>query len=164
MIELTQSDTGNCWQTAVACILELNPEEMPSQMQIEAEGKYYSNYLNCYLIKHHDRFYFELEGWQCVGLMVREPGWHCLTGPTIRTPENHVNHVVVARYGEPVWDPHPSRAGLTQVKKWGLVVPYRNQWDTMAQNRPDDFACHCPACRAIPIAVSPEATTLKELP
>lgn len=38
MRELTQTtfgDRGNCWQTCVACVLDIDPETMPSQADLD---------------------------------------------------------------------------------------------------------------------------------
>lgn len=51
---------GNCWQTAIACILEVEPDTLPPQSEIdtwphEVLGGWgmYSNCLQGYLRKHH---------------------------------------------------------------------------------------------------------------
>lgn len=135
MIERTQTSLapGNCWQTCVACIINIDPEELPSQVRYDVRERTYSgwgsylNVLNGYLAKHHGLMYAEIYEYQIGAVMVRDPGWHMLIGPTVRTEAHraanahHINHMVVARYGELIWDPHPSRAGLTEVERWGVL-------------------------------------------
>lgn len=132
MHQLTQSLTGakgNCFQTALACILEVDPDLLPHQTIWDVKRGLswacsYRNVIQGYLFKHHNLGYCELSDYEFSGVQVRDPGWHVLIGPTIRTSEDHpVNHAVVGRYGEMVWDPHPSRAGLIEVEHWGLMYP-----------------------------------------
>lgn len=157
--QFTQTDTkhGNCWQTAVACLLDIDPASLPDQVEIETAKVSYWNALNSYLIEHHRLFYSELHAYQVTGLSIR-PDWydghHMLIGPTVRTPENGRNHVVVARFGECVWDPHPSRAGLTEIERWGVLGRadeiqhiQRREWH---RGRPDpdvSMFCLCPKCK-----------------
>lgn len=149
MIELTQAhqgEFGSCWQTAIACLLELPVEALPDQHVIEmtatmrkrAQDKgepvpdYYAghfsymNALNAYLAKHHDLTYIQESAWQCAVFQFREPGWHFAIGPTSR---NAFLHCVVARYGEQAWDPNPSRAGLTKIHHFGWLAPLPKDYD-----------------------------------
>ncbi len=161
MKEFTQTDLdpGNCWQTAVACILEVDPSELPDQTEIEGrQGKQYQNALNAYLEYHHGLVYADVDDWVYAGMTVRDPGWHILVGATVRTtPEKPIYHCIVGRYGEPVWDPHPSRAGLTLVKRWGVLGPLPERirlWrkEMLEKSKPGDwdFLCVCPACAKQP--------------
>jgi len=157
MREFTQTnlDPGNCWQTAIACILEVEPSLLPDQVALEAANKQYNNALNAYLEHHHGLMYSELEDYQFGGILVREPGFHLLFGPTVRTTaERNIHHVVVARHGEMVWDTHPSRAGLTVVKRWGILAPLpdRVRWwrkEMLAGGGQWDFKCVCPTCKPV---------------
>lgn len=158
MKRYTQTDTehGNCWQTAVACVLEVEPGMLPSQVAIEGAKQSYWNALNSYLIQHHGLFYSELFDYQLAGLQTA-PDWfgghHVLCGPTVRTPVNGRNHVVVARFGEAVWDPHPSGAGLTEVHKWGVlgrVQPHQLDRRAVMNDREDPdptMRCLCELCQ-----------------
>src|SRR5574337_1427117 len=136
MKEFTQSDTthGNCWQTAVACILEVDPAQLPPQVEIESWPDYgvfdgwvrYVNVLNGYLLKHHVMIYQEVQRYMfgCVKPTLPE---FMLIGPTMRTEQHraagrsHVHHVVVQRADGSIWDVHPSRAGLLEVERWGVL-------------------------------------------
>lgn len=157
--ELTQTvvgENGNCWQTCVACILDVDPAEMPCQATIERvtgtdeNGKVqragsYNNPLQAYLREHH---YLTLASiWQPLVGAVRVTvmnGYHLSFGPTVRTPTIGVDHVVVAREGETVWDPHPSRAGLVSVKQWAALVPFPESYNLEVSRRIN--ACVCPRC------------------
>jgi len=129
MKQLTQTnlEPGNCWQTCIAMLLDIDPDSMPPQEKFaekrnSTEPRFpyfghfsYSNALNAYLMKHHGLVYFEIDPWK---LAVLPPikGLHLISGETVRTPINKSDHVVMGSDGEMVWDPHPSRAGLTKIK------------------------------------------------
>lgn len=155
----TNLDPGNCWQTCVACILDVDAAELPYQ---NAPSKFsYTNRLNSYLEKHHGLAYVEVH--QPVITALSPPELHLMAGPTVRTPASGVHHVVVARRGQLVWDPHPSRAGLTAVERWGLVIPMPDEWkrqrDAWRSTNAVDLQCACPACSpepAISELVAPE--------
>ncbi len=156
MIELTQTSLyprGNCWQTAVACILEIDPVVMPPQcdydLRIPQEdgsikrGPSYNNVLQMYLKKHHNLAYLEfhipVEGYA----KLRIEGYHLMTGTTVRSKDyDGERHVVVGHNGKVVWDPHPSRAGLLDEIHWAQLVPWPAAWNSGWQSG----ECVCPAC------------------
>ncbi len=158
MIEYTQTnlDPGNCWQTCVASILELPPETLPDQSVCDRWHRpdhentatwrrlepYYGNELNAYLRKHHSLTYANVPPYIMTGLLVKPPGIHMLSGETVRTKYNRSTHVVVAKNGELLWDPHPSRAGLTKIIYWSFLVPYPGDWKESGLL----LECHCPDC------------------
>jgi hypothetical protein len=166
MLTLTQTNLapyGNCWQTAVACILELPAEELPDQSSIERYGEderkrlggnwppvlswlLYQNVLNRYLMLHHSLIYGEIAHWLTPALQVRAfGGLHLLEGPTVRTPESGIEHVIVGRRGEPVWDPHPSRACLTKIERWGIISPVPPGYEQNPKML-RELPCLCPSC------------------
>lgn len=149
---------GNCWQTCVACILGVEPEELPDQAALErvppgeTYGKGYGNALGAYLRDHHGLFYIQQDPHEVLPFArLREPGYHMLVGPTPRTPETGAFHVVVGRHGEIVWDPHPSHAGLTDVTGWGFLVPFPEKWAKAWFRIP----CVCPRCAPPSDAATP---------
>jgi hypothetical protein len=152
--QTTFGTQGNCWQYAVASLLDVDPLTLPDQSKCDvpdAEGlrqqPYFQNLLGAYLKKHHGLAYVEVhyEGFASL-VTVREPGWHFLTGTTVRTgtPGAAKRHVVVARYGEMVWDPHPSRAGLLDEINLALLMAFPKSWESHWRT-----ACECPACAAL---------------
>lgn len=162
MIELTQTTLGlegNCWQTCVASILEIDPATMPAQSKYDrvtkgadgnnVYGPSYSNVLRAFLRDHHGLTYAEVYSHTIAGLAVRDPGWHMILGPTERSASlGGMRHVVVGRYGVPVWDPHPSRAGLLERDiSWGLLVPFPEEW---RDKKSMGGVCECPACLVAP--------------
>ena len=142
MIKYTQTNIvpGNCWQTVVASVLEIPPERLPDQSIYDSR---YQNELGAYLRKHHNLAYVSLQPYFMGVLEVKEPGIHFMSGETERTPQTKAMHVVIARYGELLWDPHPSRAGLTSVLYWSFLVTYPKEWSLVSSTV---LECHCPAC------------------
>jgi hypothetical protein len=166
LIEYTQSNLkpGNCWQTAIACILEVDPIKLPPQHELEAIPKsskllggwgMYSNILNAYLKKHHGLVYSEVYSYQFNSVQPLRR-WHTMNGPTVRTSElresknYHVNHCVVAYDRNFIWDVHPSRAGLLKAESWGVLgerqpdVDQEKWADNVEYQRV--WSCLCPAC------------------
>lgn len=168
MREYTQTVTGergNCWQTAVACLLDIDPATLPPQCEYDRKtthpdgtvehGPHYYDALQAYLHKHHSVCYLELhhpeELWPL--LRVAEPGYHLMVGETVRSASlGGLRHVVVARYGQVIWDPHPSRAGLTGDIRWAFLVPVPKVWEEHWNKRYRE--CACPACAPKPLAAA----------
>jgi hypothetical protein len=159
----TNLTPGNCFQTAIACILEVNPERLPPQHEIESWDEKvldgwgsYSNVLNGYLRRHHGLRYVEIHKWMMGAVMPVRPE-HIICGPSPRTDmltkdrAKHIHHCVVGVNGHPVWDVHPSRAGLTGVECWGLLATDA-PWQRDDSRKADDqiyqlvFGCLCPTC------------------
>jgi hypothetical protein len=157
MRELTQTSlhpNGNCWQTCVACLLDLDPEELPPQADYdkrrqredgswETYGPSYDVPLGAYLRDHHSLGYARIHSPPELlpMLAVRDPGWHLMEGRTVRSDLQHDRHVVVARYGQMVWDPHPSRVGLLDSIRWAFLVPFPKSWGELVT-----APCVCPKC------------------
>lgn len=159
----TQSNlypNGNCWQTALACILEVDPETLPPQTEIERTlrakiGRWgmYSNCLQGYLRKHHGLSYVTISPYEFTAVRpVRAE--HVMCGPTVRTAATGTHHAVVAVNGYAVWDPHPSRDGLIATRDWGCLgvyIPPQSKEDAEREARCGDdeeyqlvFGCLCP--------------------
>ena len=162
MLEFTQTsfgDVGNCWQTSVACLLEVEPATLPDQTKCDLTGPNgrrlppsYMNLLNGYLRKHHGLAYVELHTPGLLDIItVKEPGWHLLTGETTRSVEGSPRHVVVGRYGQMVHDPHPSRAGLSNDIKLAFLIPFPPEWEETWKAIP----CECPGCTDEPDSLYP---------
>jgi len=116
MIPYTQTTIGvrgNCLQTAIESLLEFEQGTLPAQQDYPL-GTYLGP-LNGFL-RSCGLVYFEEPPSR------RAPGWHVLTGPTVRTAQIGTLHSVVACNGRMVWDPHPSRAGLIGTRSWGFLA------------------------------------------
>lgn len=170
MRELTQTHLhpgGNCWQTCMAMLLDVDPEELPSQHDIEQPGPAcdvsfrkpdqagrYTNPLQAYLEKHHGLCFWTVD---THGMHQRTPpdllalltpvGLHVMVGPTVRTAETGQFHAVVGEGGKLRWDPHPSRAGLLQTTRWEFLVPVSDE-SRASHRRMPWWRCICPACEA----------------
>lgn len=150
MRELTQTslDPGNCWQTAWACVLDVDPKELPDQAALPGPSENYCAPLQAYLRVHHHKLLLTIGGVVPVSLLrPRSDDPHVLVGPTVRSRDTW--HCVVGRGGETIWDPHPSRAGLLCAAEMQLLMPHEEGWP------PRDYPpCVCPACAHTPEAKS----------
>jgi hypothetical protein len=129
----TEINPGNCWQTALACILDEEAEALPPQAEIEGwkwgdnGSASYWNIIRTYLLTHHGLVYYEVCSYARACVRPRRNEW-LLIGETIRTGRHRINrgrhilHCIVAYDGGArTWDVHPSRDGLTTVERLGAV-------------------------------------------
>jgi hypothetical protein len=105
---------GNCLQAALATILGLPLDEVPHFLENGPAAGWWDR-MNAWLIA---RFGVALLGLTSEGGWEVPPVLHLMQGRTIRDSE----HVVVGFAGRMVWDPHPSRAGLVDVKHHEMFV------------------------------------------
>ena len=108
---------GDCWRAALASVLDLSAEEVPHF------GLYVSWWFETrrwMQSRGLDLAYYYADDWS--GEMAAWP--MVLDGPSPRGPFRHCV-VGLVDTGELVWDPHPSRAGLTEIEGFFMVVePY----------------------------------------
>jgi hypothetical protein len=176
----TSLDPGNCFQTVIAMLLGLPPEALPDQTQCDAvlpprkcecgapncigvvrdrvQGTpWYSDWLGVYLKKHHGLAYYRIDApWESARGTIDIHGYHALSGHTVRSATAGTSHIVLAKGGSMVWDPHPSRAGLIEdgEVRASMLIPYPRMWASSSPERP----CMCPAC----IAERAQATEAKQ--
>lgn len=107
-------EIGNCLQAAFASILELPLDRVPhfAAVVTDDDGAWW------WAIIH----WLEARGF---GLVTLSPdgGWkglHLLSG---KSPRGDFSHTVVARGGDVMHDPHPSRAGVESVVDRWILVP-----------------------------------------
>lgn len=146
---LTQTRNDNCWQTCVAMLLGCAPEALPDQTHYASSRQLYADALRAFLRKHRELTYVEVEPTQFE--LVRQDAFHIMIGETVRTTLDYdVWHAVVGFAGEPRWDVHPSRAGLTKVLKWGLITPvpevWRAEWERRERAGDASVRCPCADC------------------
>jgi len=154
MIYLTQThegEFGNCWQTAIACILELPAEKLPDQHVIEMaqkarvraqcsdDGTNSSHGPGAPAVPEYFAGQFSymsaLNAYlgKHHGLVYcQDYAWR-LAPFQFRDPgwhlalgptsRNSLYHCVVALRGETVWDTNPSRSGLSAIDQYGWLVP-----------------------------------------
>lgn len=156
LTQTTFGTEGNCWQTCCAMLLGVELDALPAQGDYdkfrlkengarEWYGPGYNNVLQAYLIKHHGLCYQEMHQAATLyeHIAVSAPGWHMMTGRTVRSDQFHgTRHVVVARFGEVWHDPHPSRAGLLEELRWAFLVKHPTDWRRQWEKE----RCKCPAC------------------
>lgn len=119
MIEVTQTTFGvpggNCFSACIASLLELSIDDVPYFMGDFSEpddGEWF-NRLNDWLRPRGFVALFFL-----YQSLADFPSLCVLGGASSRGP-----HSCVGRRGEIVWDPHPSRSGLTSVEDVTILVP-----------------------------------------
>lgn len=104
---------GNCWQTAVASILELPLEDVPDFVnEHEAGGQHW------WL---HTVEFLKLHGYSI------EPIWehpdtdeyYLVSGPSPRHKEMY--HVVIYQRGRMIHDPHPDGTGVLEEKHFDII-------------------------------------------
>ena len=113
---------GDCWRTAIACLLEVPRDEVPHWIEIykdqpESIGWWYDTVAFVEAAR---------PGWTLT--LVRPPSWPIYTHPQIsparvlltgQSPRGDWLHVVLADAvtGDLAWDPHPTGGGvLSQVE------------------------------------------------
>lgn len=149
MQKLTQTHDDNCWQTCIAMLLGCRPESLPDQ-HVLGGGLEYVHPLRAYLHEHTEMTYAEV-GPERFDEVARQKTAHLMMGETVRTsPEHDVWHAIVGIGGEAFWDVHPSRAGLTQVCKYGFLAPIPAEWKidwTKRKSAGDKSTrCVCKSC------------------
>lgn len=154
MHNLTQTEP-NCWQVCVAMLLDCAPNALPDQLKFPDHASCV-HALRVYLRKHcGDLTYVEVGPALFPQIALRRV-FHIIIGEAARPSTNGVDawHAIVGFAGRPYWDVHPSRAGLAEVVKWGLIIPFgeaprewREDWERREVAGEADMACVCPACR-----------------
>jgi hypothetical protein len=100
---------GDCWRTALACLLELQVEQVPhfADEQRDVEGGWWTAAVEFALAHGH-----VLADADPVFPVPDPTDAHCIAiGPSPRGPWTHAV-IVTSTRGSLVWDPHPSRTGL----------------------------------------------------
>lgn len=110
---------GNCYQAALATLLQLPLEEVP---HFYDQGVF---------DKFAEQEWLAERGFTMLWLTVPEFDlfketairrcFHLISGSTERF-NGEVDHVVVAKDGKTFFDPHPSRAGLKIEKVYGVLI------------------------------------------
>lgn len=99
---------GDCWRTCIACLLEVPPNEVPHFLETNHWWRDTQEWLR-------ERGYglYEFGGlFEQVSISGLVGCHHIITGGSPRDPAN-VRHSVIGLDEAVVWDPHPSRAGIT---------------------------------------------------
>jgi len=106
---------GNCTQAVFASILAKELSEVPDFNTIHKDDVHAGPYW------HHLREWCREQGYDLVmlGGNLAFPGLYLADGPSPRG----VTHFVVMKDGELHHDPHPSRAGIMEVKHVWILLP-----------------------------------------
>lgn len=108
----SKTQQGNCFQTSIASILDLEIEEVPFFIDKgEAWWLYFTNWLKdkgFYTIVFNREMVFE--------------GYYLVLGTSPRDPD--INHQVIYKDGVLAHDPHPDNTGVLDIKECMVLVPY----------------------------------------
>lgn len=121
MIPITQTITydptpgaplGNCWQTAIASVLELELDDVPHFVQVDEDGGD-----NWY---YYTWFWLWYRGHQLVSVYrhLYNNEYYLVTG---KSPRGDFHHVVVYQNGKMVHDPHPDGTGLLTEETFEVI-------------------------------------------
>lgn len=104
---------GNCWQVAVACVLDLELEEVPHFIKIHDEGG-----------EHwwlHSQRWLNERGYKLEPLAAAPDTdeLYLVIGPSPRGQE--LSHVVIYQNGKMVHDPHPDATGVLEEKHFDII-------------------------------------------
>ena len=115
---------GNCFAACLASLLEISLEDVPHFVETSPDA--WQKDLNQWLAARGLAF---VDVW-CpnptnfqwyVTEQLGHVGFYILSGPSPRHKD--VDHAVIAKGGEIVFDPHPSKAGIADGYRWiGLLV------------------------------------------
>jgi hypothetical protein len=105
---------GNCMQAALASILDMDLDDVPHFVQLYPDSKECGDAMFQWLLEGHVLW---------MQLSPEEPVPADMPCLLYGKSERGLSHVVVGRGRTIIHDPHPSRAGLTEIE--GVWVMYR---------------------------------------
>ncbi len=138
---------GDCFSAALASVLEIPLSAVPRFCELPRESDWTSA-INDFL-RGYDLAYleFEMHPDQTVAVLPGL-GFHLISGAG---PRGGTPHTVVGHQGGVVFDPHPSKAGITSDKPWryGVLIsrvtrPPVPEHVALAKG----YGCGCTLCRA----------------
>lgn len=118
MVPKIQSKTGlggNCFQTCVASLLEIDAGIIPD-LDLDVSDEEWWNSIRCWLNTH---------GWDIIPMNTEEARTLLVLGIAVgRSPRGPFNHAVVWKNGTMVHDPHPCGGGLIGEPKYvAFLIP-----------------------------------------
>lgn len=108
-----QGREGNCWQTVLACVLDLELDEVPHFVQIDVDTElnwFFNTYKWC-----------EKRGLSIVGTP-NPPETDDYILVVGKSPRGDFSHVVIYKDGKMFHDPHPSGEGLATQDDFYLIT------------------------------------------
>jgi hypothetical protein len=134
---------GDCQRAVIASLLDLPISAVPHFLQ-EAQGdpSIYWEKLQAF-VRSHGFAYFTVPA-RTGGAFYGYEGdvYHEISGPSPRG--NGVSHAVVGRNGEVVFDPHPSRAGLS-----GDSASWEYAFLVRVAQASEPLVRYCPGCGSV---------------
>lgn len=112
----SETKKGNCYATAIACLLECDIEDVPNiEVLFDVpDSQWYAVLVDWLEYKgyshHHSGVKADYEGFD---------GYYLVSGKSPRG----VQHCVIYRNGKMVHDPHPSGAGILTEEYWEHLEP-----------------------------------------
>lgn len=107
---------GDCVRACVASILEYDLEDVPHFVQYREHPEGTDPNLWLWALIGFCAY----QDWRVEHCDIPPKGWSIAGG---KSPRGH-QHAVVAYDGEIVWDPHPSRSGLTDIEAGWLRLSH----------------------------------------
>jgi len=110
---------GNCFATVVACLVHMAIDEVPAVEKLmpdvgnDSQPDYELSWVDIMTawLNEHGYSWYVLEEWQ-------KDEYYIAVGPSPRG----VNHCCIYLNGDLYHDPHPSRAGLVEVKTMEVIT------------------------------------------
>ncbi|MDE2441810.1 MAG: hypothetical protein KGP14_12370 [Betaproteobacteria bacterium] len=105
---------GDCMRTAVACIMDLELDDVPHFLEGNPAGTEFNRRVNSFLASKGKQIFSVPFAADRLDILLDSLGHqnpdaiYMLSGESSRG----VNHVVICRGGEVIHDPHPSNSGL----------------------------------------------------
>ena len=111
-----EGERGNCFATAIACILEVPVDQIPNFCN-EDDWRWATNKW----LKPRGLFYVDIAIPPDMRgeLLTMYAGYHVISGDGPRG----LRHSVVGQAGKMIHDPHPSGAGLVTEEEFGFLIP-----------------------------------------
>lgn len=111
---------GNCWQTVIACYLDLDLEDVPHFVQIDEDGGLNWWYHTCSWLRERG---YEILHWE------EYPATNEYVLVSGRSPRGDFHHVVIYKDGKLFHDPHPSQAGVETEEEFDIIRPIKAMGD-----------------------------------
>lgn len=106
---------GNCLMACVASILECSIDDLPDLGDETHDGTWWALMRGALRDRGYEPVYTDVDP-----EYLRPPGFHLVYG-NIRG--SSCGHVLVAKDGLIVHDPHPRRPGVERIHGWILLIP-----------------------------------------
>lgn len=110
-----EAPRGNCWQAALASVLELPIDEVPHFVDLDERGGAEVDWWNDSIQWLHERGY-------SIHLFDKYPDTDDYVLVSGKSPRGDFYHVVIYKDGKMVHDPHPSGAGIETEEDFEIIT------------------------------------------